>query len=126
MSYSDTPGSGPLDQFVCKLEHGDDPRSDRAAVTRVANHAPEGVSTSFQPIDVGGRGPDPDDLPRVRLTALGPADSLAVMCRPLDGTAPSAHHRVTLAEADFIASSPWGARAENGLCSENAASPSLA
>ena len=56
-----------LEIVVGELEHGGDPRCDGAALTRVADNAPEGVSTSLQPIDVGGRGPDPDDLLRVRL-----------------------------------------------------------
>jgi hypothetical protein len=48
------------------------------------------------------------------------------MSPPLTGTVPNAHHRVTLAGAEFIRQPLRGARAENGLCSEDAASPSLA
>ena len=44
-----------LEIVVGELEPGSDPRGDGAALPRVADQTPEGVSTSLQPIDVDGR-----------------------------------------------------------------------
>jgi hypothetical protein len=60
-----------LEIVVGELEPGSDPRGDGAALPRVADQTPKGVSTSLQPIDVGGRHTNPDDLLRVRLVRKG-------------------------------------------------------
>src|SRR5262245_2740877 len=46
---------------------------------------------------------------------LTPSQEPPPACAALDGTAPGAHHWVTLARADFICQPLLGARAENGL-----------
>src|SRR5262245_16860043 len=48
------PAAG-LEIVVGEHEHGRNPRCDSAALARIANHAPEGVPTSVQPVNVGSR-----------------------------------------------------------------------
>src|SRR5438552_3307211 len=56
-----------LEIVVAQLDQRDDARCDCATTARVVDDAPKGISTPFDPGDVGGRSPDPDDLGRVQL-----------------------------------------------------------